>query len=174
MDNGELGTVTNFTNCITSPISFNMLKWFKFKWSGHLFTTDELRLAENLTWTTNAGGTKKVGRPLVRWMDSAEEDHKRSGVNNWKTNGNKKNGVEKRSWSCEGWNQDVAPIRRWVINIKILYLCRFFLSAISQRCGYVLTHIFPLCNVLPEDGYSQHTKYVGVTVLYVITGTVCW
>jgi hypothetical protein len=81
-----------------------------FKWLGHLFTTDELYLAENLT-LTNPGGRKKVGRTFVRWMDSAEEeDLKRNGVN-WKTNGSKKNGVEKRRCNCQGWKQVVAPIR---------------------------------------------------------------
>jgi hypothetical protein len=29
---------------------------------------------------TNPDGTKKVGRTLARWMDSVEEDLKRSGV----------------------------------------------------------------------------------------------
>ena len=58
------------------------------------------------------GGIKKVGRTLVSWMNSAEvEDLDRSGVNDWKTNGSKKNGVEKRSWNCQGWNQAVATIR---------------------------------------------------------------
>ena len=83
----------------------------------------------------------------------------------------KRMGVERRSWNCEGWNQDVASIRRRDINIKILYLC-CFLRAIGQRCGYVLTPIFPLCNVIPEDDYSQQPKHVVVTVLYVITGAV--
>ena len=79
------------------------IKDAKFKWLGHLFIVDELHLAENTT-LTNSDGTKTEGRPLVRWMDSAEEeeDLKISGGSNWKRNGSNKNGVEKRSWNCQG------------------------------------------------------------------------
>jgi hypothetical protein len=54
------------------------------RWLGQLFRKEELWPCRKLTFT-NPDGTRKEGRPLVRRMDSIEEDLKQSGVKNSKT-----------------------------------------------------------------------------------------
>jgi hypothetical protein len=50
---------------------------------GHLYRTEELNPCKILTFSKPIG-TKKKGRPSVRWMDNVQQDLQTLGVRNWK------------------------------------------------------------------------------------------
>jgi hypothetical protein len=55
----------------------------RLRWLGHLFGMQEHNPCRKLT-LHKPEGTRRVGRPAVRWLDSIEEDIKIMGVRNWR------------------------------------------------------------------------------------------
>jgi hypothetical protein len=51
----------------------------RVRWLGHLFRTNENHPCRKLTFTT-LHGTRKVGRPPRRWLESVEGDLRNNGV----------------------------------------------------------------------------------------------
>jgi hypothetical protein len=59
------------------------IKARRVKWLGHLFRTNEYHPCRMLTFAT-LYGTRRVGRPPIRWLESIEEDLRNIGVGIWK------------------------------------------------------------------------------------------
>jgi hypothetical protein len=53
------------------------------RWLGHLFRIQEQNPCRKLN-LYKPEGTRRVGRPAVRWLDSVEEDFKTVGPRNWR------------------------------------------------------------------------------------------
>jgi hypothetical protein len=65
------------------PDIVKVIKVGRLRWLGHLFRMQEQNSYRKLT-LHNPEGTRRIGRPAVRWLDSAEEDLKTLGVRNWR------------------------------------------------------------------------------------------
>jgi hypothetical protein len=64
----------------------HIIKVFKsgsLRWLGHRFRVQEQKPCRKLT-PHKPGGTRRVGRPAIRWLDSIEDDLKLTGVRNWR------------------------------------------------------------------------------------------
>jgi hypothetical protein len=59
-----------------------MIKVGRLRWLGHLFRMQELSRCRKLT-LHKPEGTRRVGRPAIRWMDSVE-DLETVGVRYWR------------------------------------------------------------------------------------------
>jgi hypothetical protein len=59
------------------------IKARRVKWLGHLFRINEYHPCRMLTFAT-LYGTRRVGRPPIRWLESIEEDLINIGVGIWK------------------------------------------------------------------------------------------
>jgi hypothetical protein len=55
----------------------------RLRWLGQLFRMQEQNPCRKLT-LHKAEGTRRLGRPDVKWPDSFEEDLKTIGVRNWR------------------------------------------------------------------------------------------
>jgi len=60
-----------------------VIKSGRLRWLGHLFRMQEQNPCRKLT-LHKPEGTRRVGRPAIRWLDSIEEDLKIMGVRNWR------------------------------------------------------------------------------------------
>jgi hypothetical protein len=60
-----------------------VIKIGKLRWLGHLFRMQELELCRNLT-LYKPDGTRRVGKPRARWLESVETDLKKMDVKNWR------------------------------------------------------------------------------------------
>ena len=60
-----------------------MVKRGRLKWLGHLFRMQELDPSRNLT-PLKPEGTRRVGKPKLKWLESVEEDLKNVGMRNWR------------------------------------------------------------------------------------------
>jgi hypothetical protein len=55
----------------------------RLRWLGQLFRMQALDTYRQLT-VLKPEGTRRVGKPKMRWLESAEEDLKKMGVRNWR------------------------------------------------------------------------------------------
>jgi len=53
------------------------------RWLGYLFRMQELDPCGKLT-LIKPEGPRRLGKPKLRWLESAEEDLKKMGVRNWR------------------------------------------------------------------------------------------
>jgi hypothetical protein len=60
-----------------------VIKVGRLRWMGHLFRMQEQNPCRKLT-LHKPEAARRVGRPAIRWLDSAEEDLKRMDVRNWR------------------------------------------------------------------------------------------
>jgi hypothetical protein len=60
-----------------------VIKPGRLRWLGHRSTIQEQNPCRKLT-VHKSEGTRPVGRPAIRWLDSIEEDLKIMDVRNWR------------------------------------------------------------------------------------------
>jgi hypothetical protein len=60
-----------------------VIKPGRLRWLGHHFIRQERNPCRKLTLRTQ-DGTRRVGRPAIRWLDSIEGDLKLMRVRNWR------------------------------------------------------------------------------------------
>jgi hypothetical protein len=60
------------------------IKVKRFEWAGHLLHTSENRTIKKI-FNTKPEGTRKVGRPKLRWEECACQDIRTLGVKNWRS-----------------------------------------------------------------------------------------
>ena len=60
-----------------------MIELARLRWLRHVFIMRELDPCIKLT-IPKPEGTRRVGKPRLRWLESVEEDLKNIGVRNWK------------------------------------------------------------------------------------------
>jgi hypothetical protein len=56
----------------------------RLRWLGHLTRANEISPCRKLTFS-KPEGTRRVGRPSLRWLDSVEKDLGLLGIRGWKT-----------------------------------------------------------------------------------------
>ena len=61
----------------------NVIKIGRLRWLGHFFRMQGLEPCRKLT-VLKAEGTRRAGKPKLRWTESAEEDLKKTGGRNWR------------------------------------------------------------------------------------------
>jgi len=59
------------------------IKKGRLRWLGHVERTSEERVVKTL-YQNIPEGSRSVGRPRLRWMDTVREDLRRMGVTNWR------------------------------------------------------------------------------------------
>jgi len=59
-----------------------VIKIGRLRWLRHLFRRQELDLSRKLS-DLKPEGSRLVGKPEMRWLESVEEDLKKMGVRNW-------------------------------------------------------------------------------------------
>ena len=67
----------------SEPDILNIIKSSRLRWAGHAVRMDENELPKKILWT-NPGGRGR-GRPKSRWIDGLEEDARKLGCRNWRT-----------------------------------------------------------------------------------------
>jgi len=60
-----------------------MTKIGRLRWLGQVFRMQELDPCRKLT-VLKPEGTRRVGKPKLRWTESVEEDLKKKGLRNWR------------------------------------------------------------------------------------------
>jgi hypothetical protein len=65
------------------PDIMKVIKSGTLRWLGHLFRMQEQNPSRKLN-VHKPEGSRQVGRPAVRWLDSFKEDLKIMGVRNWR------------------------------------------------------------------------------------------
>ena len=60
-----------------------MVKMGRLRWLGHVFSMQELDPCRKLA-VLKPEGTRRVGKPQLRWLESDEGDLKNVGVRNWR------------------------------------------------------------------------------------------
>jgi hypothetical protein len=75
--NHELYKLFNETDII------GYIKVKRLEWAGHLIRTSENRTAKKM-FNTKPKGTRKLGRPKLRWEECACQDFRILGVKNWR------------------------------------------------------------------------------------------
>jgi hypothetical protein len=76
----------DFTVSFTSSTvnrTVRVIKIGRLRWLGHLFRMQELDPCRELT-LYKAEGTRRVGKPRARWLESVETDLRKMGVKNWR------------------------------------------------------------------------------------------
>ncbi|KAJ4427806.1 hypothetical protein ANN_25459 [Periplaneta americana] len=68
------------------------IKARRVRWLGHICRKDENDPCKKLTFTIPFG-TRKVGRPQLRWLDEVEKEIIAAGVRRWKTKV-----LDRRTW----------------------------------------------------------------------------
>jgi hypothetical protein len=56
----------------------------RLRWLGHLTRATEISPCRKLTFS-NLEGTRRAGRPSLKWLDSVEKDLRLLGIRGWKT-----------------------------------------------------------------------------------------
>ncbi|PSN42802.1 hypothetical protein C0J52_20540 [Blattella germanica] len=75
--NSELYKIFN------EPDIVKEIKARRIRWLGHLYRTEDQHPTRMLTFNT-IYGSRRVGRPPMRWMQSVEDDLLRSGMGAWR------------------------------------------------------------------------------------------
>jgi hypothetical protein len=83
MESGVSDIIKNCADFIMNQTSFKMVKAARLRWLGHLYRTEELNPCKKRTFSKQIG-TRKKGRPPVRWLDNVQQDLQTLGVRNWK------------------------------------------------------------------------------------------
>jgi hypothetical protein len=60
------------------------VKLGRLRWLGHLTRANEISPCRKLTFS-KPQGTRRAGRPSLRWLDSVEKDLRLLGIRGWKT-----------------------------------------------------------------------------------------
>jgi hypothetical protein len=60
------------------------VKLWRLKWLGHLARTNETSPLRKATFY-NPKGTRRPGRPSLRWLDNVQKDIRILGIRGWKT-----------------------------------------------------------------------------------------
>jgi hypothetical protein len=60
-----------------------VIKRGRLRWLGHVFRMQQLDPCRKLT-LHKPQGTRCVGKPRVRWLESAETDLRKMGIKNWR------------------------------------------------------------------------------------------
>jgi hypothetical protein len=79
---GEYDKITSFTSCKMNG-TVRVIKIGRLRCLGHLFRMQELDPCRQLT-LHKPEGTRRVGQPTARWLESVETDLKKTGVKNWR------------------------------------------------------------------------------------------
>jgi hypothetical protein len=66
------------------PDIIGFIKAKRLKWAGHLIRTSENRIIKKI-FNTKPEGTRKVGRPKLRWEECVCQDIRILGVKNWRS-----------------------------------------------------------------------------------------
>ncbi len=66
------------------PDIVKVIKCNRLRWLGHLYRSDNTNPVKKLTFT-NPMGSRRRGRPPVRWLDSAEKDFGLIKKGNWRS-----------------------------------------------------------------------------------------
>jgi hypothetical protein len=67
-----------------NPEIVKTVKLGRLRWLGHLTRANEISPCRKLTFS-KPEGTRRAGRPSLRWLDSVEKDLKLLGTRGWKT-----------------------------------------------------------------------------------------
>jgi hypothetical protein len=62
---------------------FKVIKMGRLRWLGHLFRMQELDPSSKLN-LIKPEGTRRLGKPKLRWLASDEEHLKKVGMRNWR------------------------------------------------------------------------------------------
>jgi hypothetical protein len=71
-------------NLYKNPEIVKTVKLGRFRWLGHLTRANEISPYRKLTFS-KPEGTRRAGRPNLRWLDSVEKDLRLLGIRGWKT-----------------------------------------------------------------------------------------
>jgi hypothetical protein len=66
------------------PDIIEYIKANRLKWAGHLIRASENRIIKKI-FNTKPEGTRKVGRPKLRWEECVCQDIRMLGVKNWRS-----------------------------------------------------------------------------------------
>jgi hypothetical protein len=66
------------------PDTIGYINMKRLEWAGHLICTSENRIIKKI-FNTKLEGTRKVGRPKVRWEECVCQDIRILGVKNWRS-----------------------------------------------------------------------------------------
>ncbi|KAJ4446588.1 hypothetical protein ANN_13285 [Periplaneta americana] len=92
---------------VKAPDVCREIKARRVRWLGHICRKDENDPCKKLTLTIPFG-TRKVGRPQLRWLDEVEKDIIAAGVR-MENKGVRSKDMEKHRWGGQGWNPAVEP-----------------------------------------------------------------
>jgi hypothetical protein len=79
---GEQDTVMSPVSCTVNR-TVRVIKIGRLRWLGHLFRMQQLGPGRELT-LHKPEGTRRVGKPRARWLESVETDLRKMGVKNWR------------------------------------------------------------------------------------------
>jgi hypothetical protein len=71
-------------NLYNAPVVVKTVKLGRLKWLGHLTRANETSPCRKLTFSKPIG-TRRAGRPNLRWLDSIKKDLRILGVRGWIT-----------------------------------------------------------------------------------------
>jgi hypothetical protein len=69
--------------CSAMNRAVRVIKIGRLRWPGHLSRMQELDPCRKLT-LYKPEGTRRVGKPRARWLESVETDLRKVGVKNWR------------------------------------------------------------------------------------------
>jgi hypothetical protein len=72
MEYGYQGITMNLKNYVNEPYMVKVIKVRQLRWMGHLFRMQEQNPCRKLT-LHKPEGTRRVGKPAIRWSDSVED-----------------------------------------------------------------------------------------------------
>jgi hypothetical protein len=67
-----------------NPEIVKTVKLGRLRWLGHLTRANEISSCRKLTFS-KPEGTRRAGRPSLRWLNSVEKDLRLLGIRGWKT-----------------------------------------------------------------------------------------
>jgi hypothetical protein len=76
------------------------IKRARMRWAGHVQRMPEERVVKK-SFTGQPGGSRRKGRPRLRWVDDLEEDLKKIGIRGW----------IRMAEDREGWRQAIAEVQ---------------------------------------------------------------
>jgi hypothetical protein len=79
---GESDAIVSFTNSAVNR-TVRVIKIGRLRWPGHLFRMQEVDPCRKLT-LYRPEGTRRVGKPRARWLESVETGLRKMGVKNWR------------------------------------------------------------------------------------------
>ena len=74
----------SYTTCIGTGLIVTVIRLNRLRWAGHVARTQESNLIKRI-YAVEPVGSRKRGRPKLRWTDGITEDARKIGAVNWKT-----------------------------------------------------------------------------------------